>query len=868
MPEVSIIIPLYNQAPYIKEAIESLNNQTYKDFETIVVNDGSSDDSLEIVKKLKEKYKNLQIKIIDQKNCGLSCARNRGIKESKSKYIIPLDADDKLSPDAVEKYLKAIKENDVDIVIANAKSFGEEDWISEKWRSNFKLLPYENQFTYCGLFKKSLWEETGGYKLNMDGGYEDWEFWINCYERGYRFYFIKEPLFLYRVKKESMLTDALKKDRHLKHKIILNHTALYPMELVGRAIEDIYKKRGHNQYFFYCDKDLNPDKKYALLEGSFSGYQNFGDILQLKEAIEFHKKNKITPIVLCNIESIENKEHIKRLYEYLNVEYIFFYSVISYDMKKYDLNFVKETKIDIFHLYGGGFLNRYWCSGYLNPAESAINYFDIKTLIVTAQQIDKESISKIEDFFKKYPPRIFGCRDKISYELLKGRLESVKYSFDDAYNQLKEIKRDQTEFYENKKDNILLHLNLTPYVTEDLKKALDEYKDVLKKIKQKYKNPKIHLLVAYNDIKVKDVRDTLNSIQSLEDFFDFKDVKIINLANLAMNKNSKKEPLKIKIPKNSIMITSSYHLAMFAKIADIPVYLFANNDYYRQKQKALNLEEDFEKFLKELPTGKEDLKEYDKQRRVWEEELKKVLETKGQKSLRRYSYQNSFYYLFPFYDKVAKYDIGTVFNQLSYIFEAWQKQENFIKEQKEYIEETVGTNKNIWLENRRLSRSWKEQKEYIKNQEEYIKKLEKSSKEGWEKTEELSKAWKEQKEYIQTQKDYIKELENKNKEGWNKAEELSKAWKKQDDFIKEQQKIIKNQEEYIKNLKEQKDTIWQESQKLSHAWEEHTNYIKSLEEKIKITESEKLHLEQKIESLENSNLVKIGKKLNLIGEDK
>ena len=299
MPDVSVVVPLYNQADYIEENIESLSKQSLKNFEVIVVNDGSSDNSLEIINNLKEKYTTLDIKIINQKNCGLSCARNRGISEAKSKYILPLDADDKLSFDALEKYFNAINaDKSIDIVIADTQSFAEANWVSEKHLANLKLLPYENKFNYCGLFKKTVWEEIGGYKTNMFGGYEDWEFWINCLKKSYKFFFIKESLFFYRVKKESMLTESLKKDEYLKSKIILNNTDIYPIELVDKAKSNIYKK-DNSQHFFYCNKTLKPNSQYICLEGSFSGYQNFGDILQLKEAISFHKKyTKFEPIVL------------------------------------------------------------------------------------------------------------------------------------------------------------------------------------------------------------------------------------------------------------------------------------------------------------------------------------------------------------------------------------------------------------------------------------------------------------------------------------------------------------------------------------------------------------------------------------------
>ncbi len=865
MPEVSVVIPLYNQAAFVKDAIDSLLNQTFKNFEVIVVNDGSTDNSLEVVKELQEKYKELDLKIINQKNCGLSCARNRGIKESKSSLILPLDADDKLSFDAIEEYLKGFKESSADIIVADTQNFGESSHYGEKSKLDFLVLPYENKFNYCALYKKRVWEEVGGYKLNMDGGYEDWEFWISCYERGYKFHFVKKALFFYRVKKESMLTESIKKDRYLKDKIVLNHTALYPLRLVEIAKGDIYKDRGYNKYFFYSDKKLLKNKKYVLLEGSFSGFQNFGDILQLKWAVSFYKRRGFEPIVLCDIEAIEDREWIDRTYNYLNVELIFFYSTISYDMREYKLDFVEKADIETFHIYGGGFLNRYWGDGYLNLAESVINYFNIKRFFVSGQQIDEKAVFKIESFFKKYPPSLFGCRDKISYEILKDRFENIEYSFDDAYFELEDLKN-SVDFYENDRVNILLHLNITYYVIEEsFLRTLQKYRDILLKIKRNFNNPKIFLIIAYNDIKVKDVRDTLNTIQSLEDWFDFEDVEVLNFANVALKKDIQK--ISLKLPKNSIMITSSYHLSMFAKVLLIPVYLFSENEYYDQKREALNLPKDFDLFLKNPLADRKDIKEYEKIRRDWEKRLDEAL-NKEKVSLRKYEYENNFKYTFPFYSKLYKYDISTILKQMDHLLEAWRRQDEQIKEQREYIEETVGVNQDIWFENRKLAKAWEEQKNYIKE-------LERSNKEGWDKVKELSFAWQKQKDYIEEQKkiienkdEYIKELERSNKEGWDKVKELSTAWQKQKDYIKEQERVLKEQNQNIENLQKERDSLWNEAEKLSKAWEEHTKYIKFLEENLNKLKLEKEKIERELRVLKESKLVKLGEKLNLIGEKK
>ena len=95
---ISIIIPLYNKQNCIKETIQSVLSQSFTDFELIIVNDGSTDNSLEIIRTFTDK----RINVISQSNGGVSSARNRGIKESKGEYLLLIDADDYLMPNALE----------------------------------------------------------------------------------------------------------------------------------------------------------------------------------------------------------------------------------------------------------------------------------------------------------------------------------------------------------------------------------------------------------------------------------------------------------------------------------------------------------------------------------------------------------------------------------------------------------------------------------------------------------------------------------------------------------------------------------------------------------------------------------------------
>lgn len=111
MIKYSFIVPVYNTEKYLKKCLDSLVNQTYKDFEIIVVNDGSTDKSSSIISKYQKKYKN--IIVIDKENEELSMARNRGVQKSSGKYIIFVDSDDYVSNKLLEEVDKKIDDSDI-----------------------------------------------------------------------------------------------------------------------------------------------------------------------------------------------------------------------------------------------------------------------------------------------------------------------------------------------------------------------------------------------------------------------------------------------------------------------------------------------------------------------------------------------------------------------------------------------------------------------------------------------------------------------------------------------------------------------------------------------------------------------------------
>ena len=119
MKKVSIIIPAYNVEKYIRDIIKTIENQTYSNKEIIIINDGSTDNTLEICQELSKKNK--EIKIINQENKGVSEARNRGIEEATGEFIAFIDADDLLEKDMIEMLVRGLEKYNADISICGYK---------------------------------------------------------------------------------------------------------------------------------------------------------------------------------------------------------------------------------------------------------------------------------------------------------------------------------------------------------------------------------------------------------------------------------------------------------------------------------------------------------------------------------------------------------------------------------------------------------------------------------------------------------------------------------------------------------------------------------------------------------------------------
>ena len=223
---ISIIVPCFNSGKTIKRTIESLKNQTWRQKEIIVVNDGSNDlDTLNILNSLEG------VLLINQKNFGLSAARNAGANKAKGRFLFFIDSDDWIEEDCLELMFNYSKEN-----CSNNNNFyifsdiALEGNIKKNVTKNYNFFEqlFLNQVPYSIFIERNTWQLNNGYDENMRLGYEDWEFNIRLGAKNIFGKRLPLPLFHYSVCSSGMLISKSSKYHAQIWNYIKNkHSELY-----------------------------------------------------------------------------------------------------------------------------------------------------------------------------------------------------------------------------------------------------------------------------------------------------------------------------------------------------------------------------------------------------------------------------------------------------------------------------------------------------------------------------------------------------------------------------------------------------------------------------------------------------------------
>ena len=248
MSLISVIIPCHNYGNYLHESVGSIIGQIYKKVEIIIVNSGSTDNTIEIAKDLEYRYKNIKLYNTEDYG-GPAMPRNIGIQNSNGQYIMCLDPDDKISDNYISESVKILELNkQYSICYSNLKHFGQVDSYLQNKEYDNQLILRINYIPVASVFSKKCWEDVGGYRTNVTG-YEDWDLWINCYSKGHFHRYSSKSIFYYRKHNEAMLASCNKKDRIHKANIILNNSKIFTAIQVKWARNVIDKTKHKKEHY-------------------------------------------------------------------------------------------------------------------------------------------------------------------------------------------------------------------------------------------------------------------------------------------------------------------------------------------------------------------------------------------------------------------------------------------------------------------------------------------------------------------------------------------------------------------------------------------------------------------------------------------
>jgi len=245
-PYFSIIIPCYNVEPYVEESIKSVSEQTFDDWEAIIVNDGSTDNTEKIISEFAKKDK--RIKYFSKCNEGIGSTRNFAIKKACGKYIAFLDADDLWMPDYLEsqnEFLKGINHNYY-FIYTNAFIILENKKTSLKYYPNvinfqptlnksvsLKDLIRRNIIFSMIIFPRQMFFDAGGFDSDLRAG-EDYDFWLRAIYKGYKAVFNPMIKAYYRIRKNSLSND--------REKLLEAHSIIYNKLLISSNLSSVERR--------------------------------------------------------------------------------------------------------------------------------------------------------------------------------------------------------------------------------------------------------------------------------------------------------------------------------------------------------------------------------------------------------------------------------------------------------------------------------------------------------------------------------------------------------------------------------------------------------------------------------------------------
>ncbi|KND58481.1 hypothetical protein BSCH_00254 [Candidatus Paraburkholderia schumanniana] len=335
------------------------------------------------------------------------------------------------------------------------------------------------------------------------------------------------------------------------------------------------------------------DEKVVLL-GSDFGYGNFGDIAQMMNTISFHQEmGRYRRIIVMTVDAMGDSGFPEFARQAYKADGVLFVSPAPLDLADSGVGLqpVRTIRnVGAVHLYGGGFLNDKWGDFVLGVTEHLVQLLQPSVYVASGEQVTAPYEKRVVDHIRTYRPSLFGVRDEQSRKWMTEAGFEPSFSFDDATEALHTL---TARLPLRRGRGLFVHLNVSGYTANapDRSGIPRELRTLQSRVGR---DSPITLLQAYSDRRL-EVFDARESIKELERASPFNDYRTLELAQLAYQGwPALSEPVV-----GDIAYSCSYHVALWLQLAGIPCWLRGSNLFYQQKRSALQVDQDFDAFMRE-----------------------------------------------------------------------------------------------------------------------------------------------------------------------------------------------------------------------------------------------------------------------------
>lgn len=292
-PRVSVVITCYNYAHYLSQSIDSVLSQTCQDYEIIVVNDGSTDNTDEIISRF---LSDPRVQYISQANIGQAKAKNVGIKHSRGEYIAFLDADDYWHREKLQKQLPLFSNEKVGVVYSKTQHVDESGkylnskpsrrFLKPKAGFVYKNFLFDNFVPFSSsIVRKACLEACGIFDESLSMGI-DWDLWLRISTQ-YEFCYVNEALLFYRIGHSGQMSHNIEERQRCSDRIMTNFIEKNRSMLKPYWIQKAWAYTWVNRGFYFRNRDLSLSSKYYFDSIKQNRFQLSAYIGLLKNALKY-----------------------------------------------------------------------------------------------------------------------------------------------------------------------------------------------------------------------------------------------------------------------------------------------------------------------------------------------------------------------------------------------------------------------------------------------------------------------------------------------------------------------------------------------------------------------------------------------------